>query len=310
MKYSEVLERIRFATNTTNDLSGKVAQPLFTNRSINQQLKFALDKYASYTKSIESIYSSQAYNTGSVVTMPSDILRSQGMRYVFIYNKGLRYPMIEKDPNNIYANFYVQNLTGIPGWFLFWGGEVTLYPINNVNPTAMTLLNKISDIDTTIPLSASAQIAIKGGRITIGDEKIYYSYMSRNTLYQCQRGIEGTVPVGHDALTPILENNVHVLYRKLHWSFEVPESNVIDPQYANREMEIPDEHIEVICDNVAYKLLIKVSPERAVAYKTDFDQWLEDAKYQIQKGRSEITKSDEVRDGYWCERDTSAYRYW
>ena len=134
--------------------------------------------------------------------------------------------------------------------------------------------------------------------------------MTGNTIYECQRGIEGTDAVDHDALEAVTENNTHVLYRKLHWSFEVPESNVIDAKYANREMEIPDEHIEVICDYVSYKLLIKVSPERAVAYNVNFDKWLEDAKYQIQKGRSEITKSDEVRDGYWCERDTSAYRNW
>lgn len=309
MKYSEVLERIRFATNTTNDLSGKVAQPLFTNRSINQQLKFALDKYASYTKSIESVYSTQAYNTGSVVVMPDDILRSQGLRYVFIYNKGLRYPMLEKDPNNIYSNFYVQNITGIPGWFLFWGGEVTLYPINNINPTAMVLRDKISATDTVINLTAPAQIAIKGGRVTIGTEKIYYNYMTGNTLYECKRGVEDTTAVEHDALETIVENNTHVLYRKLHWSFEIPMSNVIDPKYADRDMEIPDEHVEVICDYVSYRLLTKVSPERAVVYKTDFDKWLEEAKYQIQKGRSEITKSDEVREGYWSERDSSPYRY-
>ena len=311
MKYKDVIERIRFATNSTHDLSGKAAQPYFSNHNINIQLKFALDKYASYTHAIEGFYSTQAKTTGEVIQMPDDLIRSQGIRYIFIYNKGLRYPLLEKDPNNVFSNFPVQNITGIPGWYLHWANEVTLYPINNLDPSVTALLNDISATDTQIELATDVSLAAKQGRVTIENEKICYGWKTGTTLYNCQRGVEGTTASSHLRTTTVTENNTIILYRKLHWSFDVPKnSDRVDAVWADKEMEIPDEHIEVICDNVSYKLLAKVSPDRADFYKMDFDKWLEEAKYQIQKGRSEITKTDEVRNGFWSERDTSAYRYY
>jgi hypothetical protein len=307
MKLKDVLSRIRFSTNTTDDLSGKTVQSLFTNQSIIQQLKFALDKYASFTKALESTWSTQAWRTTALVTAPPQILRSKGLRFLFIYNKGLRYPLIEKDPNTIYANFYVQNIVGIPAWFLYFDNEIHLFPINNLEPSVSTILTALSPTDTQITLATDITLALKDGRVTIGNEKILYKYKTGTTLFQCTRGIEDTIAEEHNAGDTITENNVHMLYYKMHWSFDVPNSDKIDAVWANKEMEIHDQHIEVICDYVAYKLLMKIDRERAEAYKINFDEWLENAKYDIQKGRTDINKTDDVRDGFWFERQSNPY---
>ena len=317
MLFKDVIAKIRFNTSTTDDLSGNTNQPLFNNAALVSQLNFSLDRYANYTKAIEAVYSTQADNEINSLAAPSDILRSQGIRFLMVYNKGLRYPLIQKDPNNVYGNFYVQNISGIPGWFLYWGDEVQdtiqLYPTNSVAPIEANLSQSISATSTTINLVQTTNLPLRNGRITIGSEKILYRVLSGTQLQNCTRGVEGTVAAPHDASSLVLENNCHMLYRKLHWKAVVgpaPEY-AIDPIYANREMEIPDEHIEAITDWTSYKLLKKIPSQSALAetYKIDFEKWLGEAKYDIQKGRSEIQKTDDVRDQYWFESEETAYRY-
>jgi hypothetical protein len=57
MLVRDVLDRIRFATATSSDLTGRSANNMFSNKNIVQQLKFSLDKYAQYTLAIEDIFS-------------------------------------------------------------------------------------------------------------------------------------------------------------------------------------------------------------------------------------------------------------
>jgi len=248
---------------------------------------------------------------------PPDVLRSRGVRFVMIYNKGLRYPLIEKDPNNVYGNFYVQNISGIPGWFLYWGDTVKdiiqVFPTNSVAPITATLAQTISATDTTINLVEQTNLPLRNGRITIGSEKILYRVLDGTQLQECTRGMEDTTAAEHFASETVLENNCHVMYRKLHWKAQVgpsPEYR-IDDIYANKKMEIPDEHIEAITDWTSYKLLKKIPSQQALAetYKIDFEKWLEEAKWDIAKGRTEIQKTDDVRDQYWFESEETAYRY-
>lgn len=310
MKFKDVLSIIRFNTSTTDDLSGKTAQNLFTNQSINQQLGLVLDKYASFTKAIESIWSAQAVNTANVITAPPDVIRNKGVRFAVVFNKGIRYPLIEKDQNNIYGTFYVQNIVGIPRWFEYFANEIRLYPTNSQNPITTTLATDITKTDTTITLTDTVQLPPRNGRITIGSEKIYYASMTGNVLSDCIRGSEGTVAVAHDQNDIVTENNIHIYYRKLHWKAVVPSDNKIDEIYADREMELPDEHVQTVTDYTSYLLLNKVDPTRAQAYKVNFDEWLQEVKYQVDRGRSEIQKTDDVRDQLFFEIEESPFFYY
>lgn len=309
MKLKEVISIIRFNTSTTDDLSGKSVQNLFTNSSIVQQLKIALDRYASHTKALEKVYSSQAYSESNVVAAPPDIIRGQGLRFLFVYNKGLRYPVLEKDANNIYGTFYVQNVSGIPGWFLYWGNQIQLFPTNSLDPATSTLASDISTSDSTIELADDITLALRNGSVTIGDEKITYEVKSGTTLSGCTRGAEDTVAAPHNKFDVVTENNVVILYRGLHWCAKVSKDDRIDAVYADKDMDVPDEYIPTITDYASYMLLSKVSPDRAAHYKMNYDEWLEEIKYQIQKGRSDIKKTDEVRGSYFFELEESPYRY-
>jgi len=311
MKLKDVISAIRFNTSTTDDLSGKAAQSLFTNKTIIQQLGYALDAYASFTKGIEGIYSTQVINTQSSVTPPSDILNSQGLRFIFIYTNGLRYPIIEQDPNNIYANFYTQNIKGIPGWFLYWGNKIDLFPMNSSNPLTSTLTESISESDTTIVLNDVISLATQNGRITIGSEKIEYKNREGTILTGCIRGVEDTIPASHLINSTVTENNCHMLYYKLHWKATVYSDDKVDDIYALRDMEVPDEHLDTIITYTSYKLLMKIPSQRelASAYRVDFEAWLRSAKHDVQKGRTCIVNAGDVRDPFWFENNQSPYNY-
>lgn len=307
MKLKDVIKRIRFATSTTDDLSGKTVQPLFSNASIVQQLKFALDKYASYTKALEAIWSTPVAAGQNMITMPPLILRTEGIRFINIFLAGRIYPLQDRDINRVFGNFPVPGITGVPNWLLLWETLGYLYPEISVGGLSGALAADISPIATTITLQAAVGLPVRCGRITIDDEKIFYASRSGANLIGCRRGVEDTLPAEHLQNAVVQENNMHIFYHKLHWEPVVLSDDRIDDDYANKEMEVCDEHLEIICNDTSYKLLKKVDQEKADAYKVDFDKWLETAKADIRKGRARITKVDDVRDPFLFEQSDMPY---
>ena len=142
-----VIDRIRFNTATANDLTGKNANELFSNRNIVATLKFALDDYAKTTKALQDIYSLPVEKQTAVITEPKNILRSEGIRFLVWFINGYAYPINEQNLNNTYANF-PSPIQGLPKWFNYWNDTITFYPQNG-NGYNCTSLSYGVEIDDT-----------------------------------------------------------------------------------------------------------------------------------------------------------------
>ena len=301
----DVIDRIRFNTATVQDLNGKSANELFTTKSLVGQLKFALDTYAKYTKALEGIYSLPVDKETSVISEPPRILRSEGIRFLVWFINGYAYPLNEQDLNNTYGNFPT-SIQGLPKWYKYWEKEITFYPQNSNGFNCTTLALNVKLNDTEICVGDTRGFAPKNGRFTIDDEKISYEYKDATTFYGCKRGIEDTEITTHKYGTCVRENNVWVYYHQLHFDIPVSPDDTIGEDVLNKEMLIVDEHIEMICDYASYKLLSKVDAQRAGYYKVNFEEWLKEAKRDIIKGKSRVTKTNGIREPFEFEK-LSAY---
>lgn len=301
-----VIDRIRFNTATENDLTGKSANELFSNKNIVAQLKFALDDYAKYTKALQSIYSLPVDKNVAVIKEPPSILRSEGIRFLVWFINGYAYPINEQNLNNTYGNF-PSPIQGLPKWFNYWNDSITFYPQNGNGFNCTQLAYDVAIDDTVIKVKSTGGFAPKNGRITIENEKIEYEFKDDTHFYNCKRGIEDTEIVPHSYGNCVQENNVWVYYHRLHFDIPVNPDDTIRPDILSKEMLVVDEHIEIICDYASYKLLSKVDAERASYYKVNFSDWLKEAKRDIIKGRSRVQKTGWIREPYGFEEESA---YW
>lgn len=299
----ELVDQITFNISETTDLNNKAANALFSNSNIIKQLKFALDKYSSHTLAYERIWSAQASTSDNVISAPPRIIRSQGIKFMMLFHNGFKFPMVDKDHSNVYNAFPVDNISGISTWFLYWGKLLQVFSKNSLDPLSSTLASEISDIDTTITLTDTIALPLYNGRISIGSEKIYFKRRTNNILYECERGAEDTTAASHSQLATVTENNLHIFYYSLYEVPDIPSDDRLTLADKNRDYDIPEEHIEPICDYATWKLLSKIDPGRAGFYKFNWDEWLEEAKFQIAKGRSIVTQTDDVRDPFYFEQD-------
>jgi hypothetical protein len=302
----DVIERIRFYTATENELIGKAANELFSNKNIVGQLKFALDAYAKTTKALQTIYSLPVDKEVAVIDEPPYILRSEGIRFFVWFINGYAYPISEQNLNNTYANF-PSPIQGLPKWFNYWNDTITFYPQNGNGYNRTILAYDLGLTDTVIEVESTSGFAPKNGRITIGNEKIKYEYKDGTHFYNCTRGIEDTETTSHDYGECVHENNVWVYYHRLHFDIPVNPDDSIREEILNKKMLIVDEHIEIICNYAAFCLLSKVDAQRASYYKVNFDEWLRQAKRDIIKGRSRIQKTGWIREPYQFEQESA---YW
>lgn len=304
MKVRECLEIIWFNTNTLDALSGKATNNLFSNRNIIQQLKYSLDKYALETKALEGIYSFPLSTNIQSVDEPPDILRTTAYKMIVVYIQGRIYCLNIPNLNQVKTQF-PYDIQGLPRFAMPFQNELYIYPTSGTSYNTTTLTEKISKTDTTIYVEDTGNFPLKNGRVTIGDEKIKFSYSDTTTFYECSRGIEGTTASIHDRNDLLSENNCQIFYYKKHFEIPIYDKNVIDEDVLNREMEVCDEHMQIITDYTSYKLLSKVDTERAAFYKMDFEEWLDRTKYEVSQGRSKITDMDDIPSPYMWE--TSNY---
>ena len=302
----DVIERIRFYTATENDLIGKSANELFSNKNIVSELKFALDDYAKTTKALQTIYSLPVEKDIAVINEPPFILRSEGIRFFVWFINGYAYPINEQNLNNTYANF-PSPIQGLPKWFNYWNDTITFYPQNGNGYNKTVLTEDVGINDSVISVESTSGFAPKNGRFTIGSEKIKYEYKDGTHFYNCTRGIEDTEIALHSAGDDVSENNVWIYYHRLHFDIPVNPDDTIRQEILNKKMLIVDEHIEIICNYAAYSLLSKVDAERAKYYKVNFDEWLRQAKRDIVKGRSRVQRTGWIREPYPFEEESS---YW
>lgn len=303
MLVSEVLDRINTALGMPDDLTGKNANTLFTNKRIVEQLKNALDIYASTVKGIEDIFSTTLGLDTRVATAPSDAIRSQAYRFTYIWRDGRKYPLNYKDLNKVNSEFPYGTYAGIPRFFSVWNDEITIYPDNSGSPNTTTLSGALSDSATTITVGSTSGFPELNGRITINNEKIRYTHKSSTTFTGCTRGVEGTTAAAHSDTDTVTENNLVMYYRKKHFEVTVDANDNISQAQLDKQMEIPDEHVEPIVDMVAYRLLSKIDAERARPYKIDAAAFFAQAKRDIQAGYGQIVNGTMIGHAYDWELD-------
>lgn len=296
----DVIERIRFNTATQDDLTNKSVDTLFSNKNIVQQLKFALDQYSNYTKALDAIHSVPLTGTISVIDPPTDILRSEGIRMLIWFINGFAYPLNEFDLNSTYANFPV-TVQGLPKWFQYWDDQITFYPQNSNGFNSTTLTSNVLATDTTIPVVSTSGFSPQNGRFTLNNEKIRYKLKDGTNFLNCTRAIEDTTASSHTSGDTVDENNVWMYYTQLHFPITVLPDDTITEETLNKTMLVYDEHIEVITDYASFKLLSKIDAQRAAFYKINYADWLKQAKRDIIKMRSRITKTGDIRNPYEFE---------
>ena len=299
-KVNDIIDRIRFNTATQHDLIGKSSNNLFSNKNICSQLKFALDDYANYTKALRAIYSLPVDKNTATINEPKDILWSEGIRFLVWYINGYAYPLNYQDLNNTYGNFPTP-VQGLPKWFNYFDDTITFYPQNSNGFNQTSLIGDILPTDTNICVKSTSSFKPKDGRITIGDEKIRYGYKDETTFYECVRGVEDTTPSDHFYLDCVLENNVWIYYHRLHFDIPVLPDDTIPQDILNKKILIRDEHVKIITDFASFNLLSKVDADRASYYKVNFVEWLKEAKRDILKERSKISKTTGIREPFQFE---------
>lgn len=103
MLVSDVIDRIN--TAISDEDSTKASNTLFTNKRKVNQLKNALDQYASNVKGIEDIFSTPVNTSNRVVTGPTNTIRSQAYRLAYIWRDGRKNPLNIKNLNYVNTEF-------------------------------------------------------------------------------------------------------------------------------------------------------------------------------------------------------------
>jgi hypothetical protein len=297
MLVSDVIDRIN--TAISDEDSTKSTSSLFTNKRKVNQLKNALDVYASTTKGIEDIFSTPVNTSSRVVAGPTDAIRSEAYRLAYIWRDGRKNAMNFKDLNYVTTEFPYNTYAGIPRFFNVWNNEITIYPDSNSSAQTTTLNGAINDSATTITVASTNSFPDLNGRITINNEKIRYTAKTATTFTGCTRGIENTTAASHSNSDTVTHNNFELFYRKKHFVISVDANDTISPTDLAKEMEIPDEHIESIIDLVAYRLLILIDDyARADRYKIDAAAFYKQAANEIQAGYGDVVKGKMIGHAY------------
>lgn len=297
MLLSDVIDRIN--TAIADEDSIKATNDPFTNKRVVNQLKSALDMYANITKGIEGIYSTIFNMNSRTVSAPTDGIRSQVYRFAYVWRDGQKFPIMHKDLNYVSSVYRFDTNSGIPTCFNVWNNEISIYPTNSDNAKTTTLTQNITESDTTITVATTNGFPDINGRLTIGNEKIKYASKTDTTFIGCLRGNEQTTATTHITGDSVTHNNFELFYRKKHFEISVDANDTISETDLAKEMEIPDEHIEPIIDMVAYRLLILIDDyTRADRYKIDAQVFYEEAKNDIEKGYTDISKGLMIGSAY------------
>lgn len=301
MLVREAIQRIRFNTSTLDDLSGRAVNTLFNDQNIAYQLNTALDKYASETQGIQGLYTFPLETTSESFDAPPLALKTKVYRWLHVRVSGVLYPVDVTNLNTAITNFRYE-WSGIPRWVVPWQDVINIYPsIASSNYYYTTLSQAINKTDTTLLLDDASGLLLRNGRISIGTEKIKYGYQENNYLYNCERGVEDTTAQNHAIGDTVKENNFWVFYYKKNFKITVEGPERISKTVLDKELEVCDEHMEVITDYTSYKLLSKIDPKRGEFYKVNFDEWLLSAKAELRRGYRMTNSAGNIRYPYWSE---------
>jgi hypothetical protein len=189
---------------------------------------------------------------------------------------------------------------GVPRWIVAWQNKLIVYPTDVSSFQTTTLTKAITSESTTIEVDDASNFLQFSGFIQIGDEKIGYLSMSDNVFYGCERGVQDTTAVSHSIGSEVKENNFWVYYYKRHFRIPVI-NNVISQKTLDMEMEVCDEHMEIITSYTASVLLAKIDPIRTAVYDKTFAEALVMAKAQVRRGRKMINPNGDIRNPIFFE---------
>jgi hypothetical protein len=305
MNIDEALRRIQFKVGTWEDISGRSINPIIKNRYIIDELNSQLRQYSNITKGIQDTFTFPLNVNTPYVLAPSLALRSRAYIHAHIIINATIFPMDIRPAQEVYNVFKVQPIQGITNWIMpFSMGKTQylgLYPNNPSAAQTTTLTADITPLTTTIPVTSTAGFISRFGRLTIGDEKIMYTYTDATNFYGCTREIEQTTAVDHTNTTTVSQNNVVIFYSRLPVNITVNDDNIVPHDVLSRDLEVVEEHMEGIIKAVAYNILIKLSPDRAIQYKIDTDELYNQYAGDIKKGFGRNRMGSNVRDQFPTE---------
>ena len=289
MLIKDAISRIRFQTNTNDDNTGRNANALFSNKNLVAQFQICLDQYATFTKAIQDIFTYPLGKAVRSITGPTDIIRGQGYRFIYLWRNGFRHNINIKPLNFVNSRFPRQTISGIPQFVSLWNDEIYFYPDADSAHSSTTLNGEISESATDITVTSTTNFPNQNGRITIGPEKIRYESKTATQFLNCSRGMENTTAQLHETTSTVKENNLMIFYHRMVKKITVDDSDVVFPEDMSRELPIPEEHMISIIDLTTYMLLQKIDASRAEPYKIDAAGFLKMAKEDIEYGQSDIT---------------------
>jgi hypothetical protein len=298
MILSDVLNRIKFKIGSNDDIASKAINPLVSTSNILYELNAQTKTYAHVTRGIRDVFSTSITTNDQFLNAPTYALRSGAYNFALMISRGLMTAVDIRGQRDVTNYYRVTPLRGIGSWLMIYNEgnvqRIYLYPMSGTTYNATTLSTGITASDTTIPVVSTSGFLYTGGRITIGTEKILYQYKDTTNFYGCVRGLELSTAAVHVTSDAVKENNLVINYCRLPVPFTVTDTPSAG-QLAT-ELEVVEDHIEGLCDIVAYSLLSKVSPERAKMYKVDGMALLEQYKVDINRGYGKMRSGVNVQD--------------
>jgi hypothetical protein len=298
MLVKDVISRIRFNTNTNDDNTGRNINPLFSNTNLVAELQMVLNQYASFTKALQAIHTTPVQANTRSIQGPSDIIRKQGYKFVFIWLQGRKYPINAQPLVTTQTEFPTMGTVGIPQYITIWDNEVSFYPLPSSSRQETQLTNDITASQINIDVSSTSSFIPQNGVITIGDEKIRYTSKTATQFLNCTRAYEGTIAAEHAANAVVQENNLYIYYCKYPFTIFVDSSDIISENDLNRDLGINEEHMPSIINLTTYNLLNKIDPTRAQPYKIDAVAFLSQAKSDVEQGDSAISPGSYIGRAY------------
>jgi hypothetical protein len=303
MILSDALMRIKFKIGSTDDINSKAINPLITTSNLLYELNAQTNKYAIKTKGIQDVFSTSVSMNDQFINAPSLALRSGAYRFALMIVRGWIQPLDIRGQADVSSIYRVSPLRGMSSWLtvIQEGNSQRLffYPMNGVSYNTTTLVGNITSTDTTITVASTASFIATGGRITIDSEKILYEYKDATNFYGCVRGLEMTTATTHANGATIKENNLIINYSRLPIQQTITDTPSVTALAT--ELEVVEDHIEGLCDVVAYNLLIKIDPSRATLYKIDGDALFEQYRLDIGKGHGKNRPGVNVREPFMAE---------
>lgn len=303
MDLNSALLRIKFKIGSMDDINSKAVNPLISTSNLLYELNAQMIHYAVKTRGIHDIFSLGVTTNDQFISGPQYALRSQAYRFALLIVNGYLQPLDIRGQNDVTSIYRFSPLRGIGSWLSVINEvndqRIYFHPMPGISYHTTTLSSGITSSDTTIPVASTASFIATGGRITIGSEKIMYEYKDATNFYGCVRGLELTTAASHSSSVTVSENNLIINYSRMPVPLTITDTP--SPTALNAELEIVDDHIEGLCDVVAYNLLIKIDPQRAVAYKIDGEKLFEQYKMDIAKGHGKTRAGTNVRDPFMSE---------